>query len=204
MNWLSGLVWFGTAVFAASGVLACRAKRLDLFGVSVIASVTALGGGTLRDVLLGSYPVSWVRDPTVLSVTILVGVITFFLSRLTTKAATNSLWLYGSDAVGLAVFSIVGTAKTLEMGQSTLIALVMGVTTGAAGGLIRDLLVGEVPLILKREIYATAALIGSIAWMALRVPLGDEAASAVSIVITLVIRLVALRWNLKLPGLDRE
>ena len=156
MNWLHWTIWFGTAVFAASGVLASRTKRLDFFGVIVIASVTALGGGTLRDVLLGSHPISWIGDPTILWVTSGVGAFTFFLARSLRESATTSLLLYVSDAVGLAVFSIVGTAKTLSLGESPLIAIVMGVITGAAGGLIRDLLVGEVPLILKREIYATA------------------------------------------------
>lgn len=202
MNWLHWTIWFGTAVFAASGVLASRTKRLDFFGVIVIASVTALGGGTLRDVLLGSHPISWIGDPTILWVTSGVGAFTFFLARSLRESATTSLLLYVSDAVGLAVFSIVGTAKTLSLGESPLIAIVMGVITGAAGGLIRDLLVGEVPLILKREIYATAALIGAGAWVLLRSTLGEELASAVSIAITLLIRLAALRWNLRLPGLD--
>jgi uncharacterized membrane protein YeiH len=175
---------------------------LDFFGVIVIASVTALGGGTLRDVLLGSHPISWIGDPTILWVTSGVGAFTFFLARSLRESATTSLLLYVSDAVGLAVFSIVGTAKTLSLGESPLIAIVMGVITGAAGGLIRDLLVGEVPLILKREIYATAALIGAGAWVLLRSTLGEELASAVSIAITLLIRLAALRWNLRLPGLD--
>ena len=202
MNWLNWTIWFGTAVFAASGVLASRTKRLDFFGVIVIASVTALGGGTLRDVLLGSYPVSWVGDPSILWVTILIGAITFFLARFLRESTTTSLLLSISDAVGLAVFSIVGTEKTISLGGSPLIAIVMGMITGVAGGLIRDLLVGEVPLILRREIYATAALLGAGAWILLRASVGDEAASAISIAITLLIRLLALRWNLRLPGMD--
>jgi uncharacterized membrane protein YeiH len=196
--------WFGTAVFAMSGVLAARNKQLDLFGLIVIAAVTALGGGTLRDVLLGSYPVIWVKDPAHLAVTTLAAALSFFSGRFMLRSRTAQTLLYISDALGLAVFTVIGAQKTLELGYSVVIATSMGMITGAAGGMIRDLICGEVPLILRKEIYATAALIGAFAWVALQKHLDEESAAWIAILIIFTIRLLAIQWRLRLPVFQNE
>lgn len=196
IEWTS---WFGTAVFAVSGVLAARHKQLDFFGLIVIAAVTALGGGTLRDVLLGSYPVGWVKDPEHLAVTTIAAALCFFSGRFMVRSRTAQTLLYIFDALGLAVFTIMGARKTLELGHSVVIATSMGMITGAAGGMIRDLLCGEIPLILRKEIYATAALAGAFGWVFLRKHLDPESAAWISILIIFTIRLLAIQWGLRLP-----
>lgn len=196
LEWTS---WFGTAVFAVSGVLAARNKQLDFFGLVVIAAVTALGGGTLRDVLLGSYPVIWVKEPTHLAVTTLAAALCFFLGRFMLRSQTAQTLLYISDALGLAVFTIIGTRKTLDLGHSVAISTTMGMITGAAGGMIRDLICGEIPLILKREVYATAAWTGALAWVALRKHIDEESAAWIAILIIFSLRLLSVQWGLRLP-----
>jgi uncharacterized membrane protein YeiH len=199
MNALEWTSWFGTAVFAMSGVLAARTKQLDFFGLVIIAAVTALGGGTLRDVLLGSYPVVWAGDPTHLSVTTLAAGLCFVSGRWMLRSRTTQTLLYICDALGLAVFTIIGTQKALDLGHSVVIATMMGMITGSAGGMIRDLICGEIPLILRKEIYATAALFGAFVWIALRKQMDSESAAWLSILIIFTIRLLALQWGLRLP-----
>ena len=188
---------FGVAVFAVSGSLAAGRKRMDIFGVIVLGLVTALGGGTLRDTLLDSGPVFWVVDPVYLFVAVAASVVTFFAVR-----AVSVPWrgLLVSDAFGLAVFMAIGTAKALAITNFPSVAMVMGVMTGVAGGMLRDVLSAEVPLILRREIYATAALCGALAYIVMS-SLGVRKILCLllSAVITLVIRLAAIHWGFSLP-----
>ena len=188
---------FGVAVFAITGSLAAGEKQMDLFGVLVLALATALGGGTLRDLILGAYPVFWISDPLYIFVGTAVAVLIFVLARFLRPPAKA---LKFADAFGLAVFTVVGTGKALSLGVPGSISVIMGVMTGVAGGIIRDMLSGEIPLVLKAEIYATASLCGAVIYVALtdRFPFMPLAAP-VAITAVLALRLAAIHWNLSLP-----
>jgi uncharacterized membrane protein YeiH len=191
------LDFVGTAVFAVTGALAAGRKRMDIFGVVVLGCVTALGGGTLRDVILGSQPIFWVSDTHYLAVATIAAICTFVSARIWKLPVTVLMY---ADALGLAVFTVIGFQKAFHTTHVYSIAIVMGVTTGVAGGLIRDILSGEVPLILRREIYASASLCGAailalLSWLELLAPIVLSGA----VLTTLVIRVVALHWNLSLP-----
>jgi uncharacterized membrane protein YeiH len=187
----------GTAVFAITGALAAGRKRMDIFGVVVLGFVTSLGGGTLRDLILGAYPIFWISNTGYLGVAAIAAMGTFISAR-SWKLPTNVL-IY-ADAVGLAVFTVIGFQKGLQATHDYSIGIVMGVTTGVVGGIIRDLLSGEIPLILRREIYASASLGGALllailSYIGLPTPFIVFAAA----LIILVFRLAALHWNLALP-----
>ena len=193
---------FGVAVFAVSGSLAAGRKHMDLFGVAVLATVTALGGGTLRDLVLGDLPVFWVLAPVYLLVAVTTGILTFFLVRF--RDLPGKL-LSVADAFGLAVFTVVGTQKALALNAPPGVALVMGVMTAVAGGMLRDVLSGESPLILSREIYATASLCGAIVYVASVLAIQHQGVAVVaSLAATLGLRLSAIRWELGLPHFVRE
>jgi uncharacterized membrane protein YeiH len=188
---------FGVAVFAISGSLAAGKKRMDVFGVIVLGLVTAIGGGSLRDTLLDAGPVFWVDDPAYLLVAIVSSMLTFIVVRVISVPWRGLLI---SDAFGLAVFMAIGTAKAIDITGSPSVAIVMGVMTGVAGGMIRDVLSAEVPLILRKEIYATAALCGSFTYVILNhLELSDITCLAVSAAATLLIRLAAITWGFSLP-----
>jgi uncharacterized membrane protein YeiH len=192
-----GFDLFGVAVFAISGSLAAGRKRMDIFGVIVLGVVTAIGGGSLRDILLNSGPVFWIEDPLYLLVAVASSMLTFVAVRVISVPWRGLLI---SDAFGLAVFMAIGTAKALAITGSPSVAMVMGVMTGVAGGMIRDVLSAEVPLILQKEIYATAALSGSLCYVILNsLHLPDITCLVVSAAITLLIRLAAISWGFSLP-----
>ena len=187
----------GTAIFAITGALAAGRKRMDVFGVVVLGCVTALGGGTLRDVILGNYPVFWVSDTTYLKVAVIVAISTFVLVQ---RWKLPTIFLIYADAVGLAVFTVIGFQRGFMATHVYSISIVMGVTTGVVGGIIRDVLSAEMPLILRREIYASAslgggALLALLSYLQLPSPFTVSAA----VLTTLVIRLAALHWQLSLP-----
>jgi uncharacterized membrane protein YeiH len=188
---------FGVAVFAITGTLAAGKKKMDLFGVVVLALATALGGGTLRDVILGAYPVFWISNPTYIFVGTAVAVLIFTMARFVRPPAKALMF---ADAFGLAIFTVIGTEKAISLGVPGSIAVISGVMTGVAGGIIRDILSGEIPLVLKAEIYATASLCGAITFAILTkhfpaMPLRAPAA----ITVILALRLAAIHWKLSLP-----
>jgi len=188
---------FGVAVFTISGSLAAGRKKMDIFGVMVLGLVTALGGGTLRDMLLDSGSVFWIENRLYLLVVFITAVITFVSVRVLTIPKRGLLI---SDAIGLAVFTLIGTSKTLEIISSDIVAVLMGIITGVAGGMIRDVLSAEVPLILRKEIYATAALCGSLIYVVMRHTSIPEILGVIlSMAVTLSIRLAAIHWSLSLP-----
>lgn len=188
---------FGTAVFAVSGALAAGRKQMDLFGAVVLATVTAVGGGTFRDLVLGATPVFWVRDPWYLGATTAAALLTYGAARVTRVPAVG---LQVADAIGLATFTVIGTQAALGHAVAPAVAVLMGVMTGVLGGMVRDVLSGEVPLVLRREIYATASLCGAVALVALEAAgAGSNLAVPTAAAITLGLRLVALRWKLSLP-----
>lgn len=197
VSYIYWLDLFGTAVFAISGALAAGRKNLDLFGVIVLGLVTAVGGGTLRDATLGATPVFWVVDPVYIIVASTAALITVVLARL--DRIPHGL-LVKADALGLATFTVIGAEKALSLGFSPVIALVTGVMTGCFGGMIRDLLCGEIPLILQKEIYATAALFGAGVYVGVGLtPLPTAAAIWSGLLAALLLRLAAIRWHLQLP-----
>jgi len=198
MDFVTHLLDFvGTAVFAITGALAAGRKRMDIFGVVVLGCVTALGGGTLRDVILGSYPVFWVSDVRYLGVAAIAALGTFVLAQ---RLRLPALILMYADAIGLAVFTVIGFQKGFNVTHVYSIAIVMGVITGVVGGIIRDVLSGEIPLILRQEIYASASLCGAALFALLfYLQLPSSFAVPVAIIATLAIRLAALHWNLALP-----
>ncbi|GAB2519623.1 trimeric intracellular cation channel family protein [Microbulbifer agarilyticus] len=187
----------GIVIFAFTGVLAAGHKQMDLFGAVVLACVTATGGGTIRDIIL-NVPVFWLHNSHYLGIAAATGVASFYVIR---YFSVPMRLLMIADAAGLAVFVVIGTQKALNLGFSPGIAIVMGVMTGTFGGLIRDILCGDIPLLLRREIYATAALSGAAALVILDDLdiLPGELVVAIAIVVTLSIRLAALRWNLSAP-----
>ncbi|WP_120995268.1 trimeric intracellular cation channel family protein [Stutzerimonas urumqiensis] len=189
---------FGVAVFAITGALMAGRKSMDLFGVLVMAVVTALGGGTLRDVILDNHPVSWIRDDGYIIVASLAAIGTVLWVRVTRPIHETGLLV--SDAFGLAVFTVIGTEVALQHQVPVSTALIMGVMTGVAGGVIRDVLCNEIPLIFQKEIYATACLAGSLAFILLR-EMGTPhwVDTGLAMLTVLLIRLAAIRWHLALP-----
>ncbi|MGI2029204.1 trimeric intracellular cation channel family protein [Endozoicomonas acroporae] len=188
---------FGTAVFAISGVwLACR-KDMDLFGAMVLAFVTAVGGGTIRDVLLSATPVFWIQD----TLYLLVILTTTLFAILVRQWHERSKWiLQVSDALGLAVFVVIGVTKSLSFGVEPMVAVMMGVLTGCGGGAIRDMLAGEIPMVLRQEIYASAAMAGGTVFILLEPLLQNiNHTSIIAAAVVLILRLMAVYKGLSLP-----
>ncbi len=189
----------GVAVGAMSGVLAARGKQIDLFGVLVLAVVTAFGGATVRDVLVGDLPVVWLRGPWLLINATLVGLLTFLVARRLEPPRRVFLVV---DAFVLAAFAMIGTRKGLTLGFSAPVCVLLGVITGIAGGILRDVLMREVPTVFRSEIhlYATAALFGSALCVALRLfGVIEMIAILAGGGLVLLLRLAAIRWKLSLP-----
>ena len=184
----------GVAFFAVSGALRAGEREMDFFGVLVIVAITATGGGTIRDVLLGTQPVFWIEDINFLLVSVAAATITMLYARLR-EPPGNSLLV--TDAFGLAIATVFGAEAAAQAGAPPLIVIVMGVTTGVAGGILRDVLCAEVPLILRKEIYATASIAGAAAYVILS---GLAQANLVVIVIPVAmifaIRLAAIQFGI--------
>ncbi|MFC7049941.1 trimeric intracellular cation channel family protein [Emcibacter nanhaiensis] len=194
-----GLV--GMAVFAISGALAALRQELDPFGLLVIATVTAVGGGTLRDVLL-DLPVFWVENPSALYVILAAAVITPFWARLLESRMKVLIW---ADACGLALFTATGTQKAMLAGSSAIVAVTMGVMTAAAGGAIRDILCNEIPLVLRKELYAVPAILGGSSFYLLtKAAVAPELTLVISCLVTLLVRLVAVTYSFSLPALGHR
>lgn len=189
---------FAVAVCAISGVLAGSGKRVDLFGVIVLGLVTALGGGTVRDIVLGNQ-VFWLADSYYVINGAVTSALTFFVARYWTVPQVG---LAIADAFGLALFTIVGTSIGLAAEVGPTNSVVLGVITGIGGGILRDVLVGEVPLVLRAGIYlyATAAVIGATGYVLLENHhSGHHLNRLIGIVTTLSLRLIAMRWKVSLP-----
>ena len=188
---------FGVAVAAVSGALAAGRMGLDLLGVVVIAALTAVGGGTTRDVLLNRHPIFWIADPRYLVVICVAAASTVVWTRLRPVPA-NALLI--ADAFALALFAMSGAQVAEAAGLSPIIVVLMGTMTGVAGGVLRDVLTGVVPLILRRDIYATAAISGISLYLVLqtlglRRPLASDAGMAAVV----VLRLLAILRGWQLP-----
>ena len=190
---------FGISVAAITGVLAARGKRIDLFGIMVLALVTAFGGGTVRDLLVGDLPVVWLRSSAYLLNAAVTALLTFFVAH---------LWhlpqrvLLVADAFALALFTMIGARKGVTLEFTAPVAVLLGVITGVAGGILRDVLLGEVPLVFQPEIhiYATAAMCGAIVFTALCASgMRMSLATLIGTLLVLILRLAGMRWQLSLP-----
>ena len=190
---------FGVVVFALSGALMAGRYKLDPFGVVVLASVTAIGGGTIRDVILGAYPVFWVANPIYLWLILITAILTIIIVREPKRIPKRFLLI--ADAFGLALFAVLGTAKALALGAPMPVAIVMGTLTGVAGGMIRDVLCNVIPMILRQEIYATAAMLGSCLYVIFDYFSWPQNISLiVAITGALTLRLAAIYWQVSLPA----
>jgi uncharacterized membrane protein YeiH len=189
----------GIAVFAISGALAAGRKSLDWLGVAVIAVVTAIGGGTLRDVLLDRHPIFWIADPSYLVVCLVATAVTLLYVRLRVPPFRA---LFVADALGLAFFTIGGT----QIAEQARHAGLMGMITGTAGGVVRDVLCAEIPLILRRgQLYASAAIAGAALYLALeRGGIPRDIAAPVGMAAIAAVRFAAILWRLELPVLHLE
>ena len=196
--WLTVISYAGIAVFAATGALVAARKRMDPIGAVSLAVVTAIGGGTLRDLLIGQTPGYWVHDQLSLWIAVVTGVIIFVIGH---SIPLRASVLLIPDAIGLALFTWLGCEKTFLLGLSSTAILIMGVVTGAAGGILRDVLSDSVPAVfMKGELYATASFAGSVAFLLLRWLNASEFCSGTLCVgLVLIIRLSAIRWKITLP-----
>jgi uncharacterized membrane protein YeiH len=192
----------GTVTFAVSGVLTALHKRMDTFGIFIIAFVTAVGGGTLRDVLIGNTPVSWMLDVKyIYFIALAVLFALVFKDRL--KHLRNSLFLF--DTIGLGVFTIIGIEKGLDIGLHPIICIALGTMTACFGGVIRDILSNEIPIIFRKEIYATACIIGGAIFLGLtKIGVSENLTYLSTASIIILIRVLAIKYNLSLPSFYKK
>ena len=192
----------GIFVFAISGASTAMSKRLDPFGVFIVAFVTSVGGGTLRDMLIGRNPVFWMVDPIYVYV-IITGAFVSVLFRKQIGYLRVTLSLF--DTIGLAIFTIIGIEIGIKLQLNPVIILSLGVMTGSFGGVIRDILVNEIPVVFHKEVYATASLVGGMFYMGgLYFELDKVWDEVISIVVIIVIRTVAVRYKLALPSIYKN
>jgi uncharacterized membrane protein YeiH len=191
------LDWIGIAAFAASGALVASRKQMDAVGFVLIAAVTGFGGGTLRDLLLGRTPVFWLERPELLAIATVAALVVFFGAHLVESRFKTLIWV---DAAGMALFAVVGAEIALIAGAAPWAAVLLGVMTATAGGIIRDVICDELPLILRREIYITAAAAGAVAYVALRfAPVPRDVALLAGIATGFSIRAAAILRGWSLP-----
>ncbi|MCI5043880.1 MAG: trimeric intracellular cation channel family protein [Aquisalinus sp.] len=192
---------FGLFVFAISGALTALRNDMDFFGVALIAFVTGVGGGTIRDVMLGAFPVWWIRDPSAVFICLAGAIIATLAQPLLSNRLKALIW---ADALGMAVFAILGAQAALAMNAPVVIAIFMGAITATFGGVVRDVLLNEPPLILKQDIYATAALIGAGIYMILlSTGLEQGIAAPLAALATFMIRAGAIIWDIPSPKFGR-
>ena len=198
MDWIYALDLIGTMVFAISGVLTAIHNKFDVVGSLIIGIVTAVGGGTLRDILIGETPVGWMKDANYLWV-ILIALILAYAFRTNIKRFRKGMFLF--DTIGIGLFTILGLQKTLGVGLSPVIAVMMGTVSAVFGGVIRDVLTGVVPLIFRAEIYATACVIGGVTFLLLETIFPHETINVVvSMMVVFFIRFLAVKrkWSLNI------
>lgn len=187
----------GTFSFAVSGAFFAMQKKLDPFGVLILSFVTAIGGGTLRDMMIGNLPVGWLRDETATLVIFAGAIGSMFFSQ-GLKKINATLFLF--DALGLGLFTIIGIEKGIELNFSMGVCIALGTITASFGGVIRDVLLNNVPLVFRKEIYALASIIGGLFYYILyHSSMNNDVAKIICILLILFIRLLAVRYKLSLP-----
>ncbi|MCL4112011.1 UNVERIFIED_CONTAM: hypothetical protein GTU68_038827 [Idotea baltica] len=195
-NFIISIDYIGTFVFAISGVLAGVEKKFDLFGVLILAFVTAVGGGTLRDVLIGSTPVGWMNNE-IYFFLILAAVLFCYFFKSQIMHLKRGFFLF--DTLGIGLFTILGLQKTLALGLPPIIAVLMGVVSAVFGGVIRDVLSNEIPLIFRKEVYAFACFLGAITFLLVSYILPESTAMIISIFTVIIIRVLAIKRSWELP-----
>ncbi|MDO6473671.1 trimeric intracellular cation channel family protein [Maribacter sp. 1_MG-2023] len=192
----------GTIAFAISGVLVAMDKKLDAFGVFIIAFVTAVGGGTLRDLLIGIKPVGWLNAPMhllIIVITVLLAII--FVKQL--KYVRKSLFLF--DTIGIGLYTMVGIEKGLAADLLPVMCIALGTITACFGGVIRDILCNEIPVIFRKEIYATVCILGGLVYFLLiQFPIQNTIAYSMAIVTIIIMRVLAVRFKISLPNIYRK
>ncbi|GGZ83343.1 trimeric intracellular cation channel family protein [Algibacter mikhailovii] len=189
----------GTIAFAISGVLVAFNKRMDLFGVLIIAFVTAVGGGTLRDLLIGETPVSWMKDMTYTYVVLGAAFFAIVFRRKINYLRT-SLFLF--DTIGIGLYTVVGIEKGIIAGLHPVICIALGTITATFGGVIRDILCNEIPVIFRKEIYATACILGGITYFLLsNFPIQNDIVFIIAGIVVIVVRLLAVKFKIALPNI---
>jgi uncharacterized membrane protein YeiH len=189
----------GTVSFAISGVFAAMQKRLDVFGILIISFITAMGGGTLRDMLIGDLPVSWMRNLNYSFIILITAVVAIVFNN-TIKNFEKTLLVF--DSLGLGFFTVLGLQKGIAFGLHPGICIALGTITGCFGGVIRDIALNNIPLIFRKEIYATACILGGIAYFLLqKTAMIKDWVDVIVITTIFLIRIVAVSYKLMLPGL---
>jgi uncharacterized membrane protein YeiH len=191
------LDWFGVVVFAVSGALVASRKQMDISGFALLGTVTGIGGGTLRDILLGQLPVFWVREPAYFISCVMVSAAVFFTAHIPQSRYRLLLWF---DALGLSLFATTGAERALLAGSGPVLAIAMGVITATFGGIVRDVLGAESPIVLSREVYVTAALLSAMVFVGGSL-FGSprEIAITASLIAGFVLRGAAIHWGWSLP-----
>lgn len=202
MNFQYYLELVGTFFFAISGALAMQDKDQDWFGAGFTGFITAIGGGSLRDILLGSYPLVWIGDINFLYA-ILIGVVVAIIFFRVIVRLRKTFLLF--DTLGISFFTILGVEKAMGLGIRPEIAAIMGMFTAVMGGVMRDTLTNEMPVVFRREVYATACLAGAIVYLLLdlQTPLERNYNLIISISVIIAIRLVSVKYKLALPGFKK-
>ncbi|WP_428235520.1 trimeric intracellular cation channel family protein [Gracilimonas sp.] len=191
----------GTFVFAISGIRIASRINMDVFGASVVGFVTAIGGGTVRDLLLDSHPITWMADMTYPLVILAAVPFTFLMGK---RLNNYSKTIFIFDTIGIALFTIIGMEKALSFGFNPFIAGMMGMISAVVGGVTRDVLCREVPLIFRKEIYATACLAGAIIfYLGLELNLPENLNYLFTTAVIITIRTVSIKWNLSLPKMKK-
>ena len=191
------LEMLGTAAFAATGALAASRKNMDIFGFCVLALMPAVGGGTIRDVIIDRTPIFWISDTRYVVVALVVALLLFFIRY---KPGARRRWLVWADAIGLALFAALGTEISLAHGTGPLVAVMLGVTTAVTGGMIRDVICNEIPLVLSHEVYATAAFVASLAYISAHsFGLIDNVALGIAVIAGFIVRALAIVFDWSLP-----
>jgi uncharacterized membrane protein YeiH len=192
----------GTAAFSISGVFAAMDKKLDIFGVFIIAFITAIGGGTIRDVMIGDFPVAWMRSNNY-SIVIFVSAAIAILFYKLIKDYDKILLVF--DSIGLGFFTVLGIHKGIEFHFSAGMCIALGTITACFGGLIRDITLNQIPHIFHKEIYATACIFGgALYFMLLQTTMPGVALDAICISVIVLVRLTAVKYNWSLPGIYRS
>ena len=192
----------GTIAFAISGVLVAMNKKMDLFGILIIAFVTAVGGWTLRDVLIGETPVGWMNEMTFTYV--LLGAVFFgVILRNKINYLRTSLFLF--DTIGIGLYTVIGIEKGLSAGLHPIICIALGTMSACFGGVIRDILCNEIPVIFRKEIYATACIFGGLSYFLIRkMPLESDFVFIIAGAIVIVVRLLAVKFKIALPNIYKD
>jgi uncharacterized membrane protein YeiH len=202
MELISFITVCGTISFAASGALAGIRKELDIFGVTVIAFVTAIGGGTIRDLLLGHFPVKWLTDFQIILLIIVVSVLTVVFRKKIEKLDKTLLFF---DTLGLGFFTLKGIEAGLAADLSVVSCLILATITACFGGVIRDIILNEIPALFQKEIYATACILGGVLFFVLKkIHVNNQNTQFVVFVVIILIRFLAIKFNFSLPKIKKS